>query len=145
MNLNFNVKTDIDPKALRERALEEALQIHRNPSTRKNRSIQEITSTCMYGHAAELFLISQGFIDDHRPFKDLFDMNGTSIEVKVTQCENYVPYVLKRCADKIINSPWMNHPKEVYVFINNKKDFEYIFNGSYTWNESSLQFDKNDV
>jgi|GEM_PF-2678076 hypothetical protein len=142
---DFNIR-DIDPELLRSRAIAEGNKIYQG-STRGNRDLQEVLTTCMHGQAAEIFLMNQGFIDDDREYKDLFEpirLGGNSIEVKVTSFENYIPFVLKRCAYKIQYKN-INHPKRVYLFINDKKSPTYFFNGIYDWNDRDLQFFKNMV
>lgn len=143
-NFSFDVKNDIDSTLLYDRAYKEAYEIYKKPSTRKGRSLEAIIVNCMYGQAAEVYLLQNGFIDDTRPYKDLFEpvkLGSNSIEVKVTQFDHYVPYVLKRCTDRINVQKWMNHPKIIYVFINNKKDSAYSFKGRYKWNGNDFQLD----
>ena len=94
--MRFN-RSQLDQEFLYKRALAEAEKIFAKETTRRGRSIDEIVATCIYGHAAEVYLMSLGYIDDTRPYKDLFEPDDTSIEVKVTEHIGNVPYVLDRC------------------------------------------------
>jgi hypothetical protein len=133
--MKFNAATDIDPKVLLERSREESAQIYARESTRRNRTMEEIVETSMYGLAAEVYLMQEGYIDDDRPYKDLFEpvrMGGKSIEVKVTSGEHYVPYVLERC-DSAAKDKWREYPEKLYVFIGNKETLDYHLQGIYTY------------
>lgn len=136
--MEFNVK-DLDQDMLKSRALKEAKRIFQKKSTRKNRTLEEIHITAMYGHAAEIYLLNNGFTDDDREFKDVISPEGEPVEVKVTEGEYYVPYVLKRCNEAFFE-PWRNYPKILYIFINDKKTFDYKLYGIYEWNDSSKKF-----
>jgi hypothetical protein len=132
--MRFNAACDIDLVYLKERASKEAKLIFSKESTRQGRSFIDILATTMYGHAAEVYLIQhQKFKDDPRPFKDVIDLNGKNVEVKVTECKEYVPYVLARC-EKYASEKWRNYPAIVYIFINNKRDMMYNLEGVYHWN-----------
>lgn len=130
--MNFNVK-NLDQKALHTRAYYEAVLIAANPNQAKGRSLEEIVATCMYGQAAELYMLTQGFTDDLRAYKDVVRPDGVPAEVKVTECEAYVPYVLKRCNSAAMEK-WRQYSKILYIWINNKKSFEYTLYGIYEWN-----------
>lgn len=134
--MKFNLK-QLDIYSIRERAWEEAVKIYNKPSTRHNREFPEILATCMYGQAAEVYLMSQGFTDDTRPFRDVLHPDGTPVEVKVTEGDYYVEYVLEHCREKRL---WKNsdHPDIVYVFINDKKSYEYKLHDIYKWNGSEF-------
>ena len=125
---------NLDQKALYKRALDEAEKIHKKPSTSKNRSLKEIINTCLYGQAAEQYLIEvHGWSDDPRPYKDVINLDNEPVEVKVTEGKYYVPYVLKR-ADQAATETYRNYPKRLIIFINNKKDFTYEKYGEYVYN-----------
>ena len=130
--MKFNLK-DLDPTALRARAYYEAVLIDSNPAQAKGRSFNEILTTCMYGQAAELYMLTQGFTDDLRDYKDVVRPDGVPTEVKVTECEAYVPYVLKRCNAAAFEK-WRKYSKILYIWINDKKSFEYTLYGIYEWN-----------
>lgn len=136
--MEFNVK-DLDQDMLKNRALKEAKLIFQKKTTRKNRTLEEIHITAMYGHAAEIYLLNNGFTDDDREFKDVISPEGEPVEVKVTKSEYYVPYVLKRCNEAASES-WRNYPKILYVFIGNRKTLDYKLSGIYKWNDSSKEF-----
>lgn len=132
--MKFN-RLNLDQEFLYKRAFVEAEKIFEKPSTRKGRELDEIVQTCLYGHAAEVYLMSLGYVDDTRPYKDLFEPDNTSVEIKVTEHIGNVPYVLNRCRDKILDkNNWSGHPLRVYVWINDKKSDEYTLNGIYDWN-----------
>jgi len=131
--MKFNAIIDIDREKLKLRALDEARLIYAKDSTRKNRSLEEILQTCMYGHAAEIYLMECGFTDDPRPYKDLLEKDGTPIEVKVTEGKYYVPFVLAR-AERAAREEWRDYPNKLYVFIADRNTLDYELYGIYTWN-----------
>ena len=131
--MKFNI-ADIDHDLLKARAQAEARQIFLKESTRRNRSLEEIVATVMYGHAAEVYLIQyEGFTDDERPYKDVFDRNGKDVEVKVTECEEYVPFVLARC-EEAAKDKWRKYPKKLYIFIGDRNTLDYHLYGTYSYN-----------
>lgn len=132
--MKFNAKTDISAEALKDRAQAEAMEIYSKGSTRRGRSFNEIVEVCMYGHAAEVYLIEkEGYRDDPRPYKDVIDPNGEPVEVKVTEGDYYVPYVLDRC-NKAAKDSWRKYPKKLIIFVNNKRDLWYNKHAEYVWN-----------
>ena len=132
----FNVR-DLDAKALKERAEAEALQIYSKDSTRQGRSLEEITLTTMYGHAAEVWLLQNGFKDDTRKYKDLIEPSGVSIEVKVTQIEQFVPGVLNRCKEAKLQT-FRDYPDRVYVYVNDRQSPIYSLHGIFNWDGSAF-------
>jgi hypothetical protein len=145
--MKFNAITDLNSDELYSRARREAELIYKKSSTRRNRSLEEIIETTIYGHAAELYLIKHhGFVDDIRDYKDLFDLENNSIEIKVTSKKYFVPYVLSRCNGDA-KEVWKKYPKILYIFIGNKKTNDYYLEGIYEWNGRKfiLQKQKNDV
>ena len=130
----FNAR-DLDQHALKERAETEAKLIYNKPSTRRNRSLQEITETVLYGHVAEQYLIENGYTDDLRPYKDVIGLDGEPVEVKVTEGDYYVEYVLDR-ANKAASESWRQYPKWLYIFIGNRDTLDYHLEGIYLWNGS---------
>ena len=133
MDMSFSIDDIEDKHEWSERAMNEAKQIHRKPSTAAGRTLNQIYEACLYGHAAEQYLLEMGYMDDMRDFKDIIDPQGDPVEIKCTEHLGNVPYVLDRCkaAKKVV---WKNYPDIVYVFINNKKSKEYIHEGIYVWN-----------
>jgi hypothetical protein len=145
--MKFNAKTDLDPARLYNRAETEAKLIHSKPSTARGRSLENIIETVMYGHAAELYLIDhESFSDDPREYKDVIDTEGNQVEVKVTEGEYYVPYVLQRCNDAAIET-WRKYPEILYIFIGNKETYDYELHGIYHWNSKQfcLQTEEDNV
>lgn len=130
--MQFNV-TELDSGLLKERSFEEASIIHSKASTARGRSLEEIAATTMYGHAAECYLLELGFDDDPRPYKDVIDPAGNPVEVKVTEGDYYVPYVLKRC-NEAASQKWREYPEILYIFIGDKKTGDYHLEGIYNWN-----------
>lgn len=133
MDMSFTID-DIQNKAeWRERAMNEAKQIHSKKSTARNRSLNEIYEACLYGHAPEQYLIESGWEDDMRKYKDVIDPMGDLNEIKVTEHIGNVPYVLARCQAAKLET-WREYPDIVYIFINDRKSKEYIHEGIYFWN-----------
>ena len=128
--MKFN-RSKLDQQLLLARAEAEASKIVVKDKTGRN--YQQILEACLYGQAAEVYLLSIGYIDDTRPYKDLFEPDDTPIEVKVTQHIGNVPYILDRCAERIQES-WRTHPTRVYIWINDKESDGYELNGIYDWN-----------
>lgn len=135
--MKFSIR-DIDHSALARRAKEEATQIFNKPSTRRNRSFNEIFSTSLYGHVAEQYLIEkENFTDDPRPYKDVINKNGEHVEVKVTEGDYYVPYVLKR-ANNAHAETFRNYPDILYIFIAKTFSDEYHLHGIYQWDDKKF-------
>lgn len=128
----FNAK-DLDQSALRARAEVEAQLIYDKPSTRRNRSLQEVIETVLYGHVAEQYLIEQGWEDDLRPYKDVIHPDGTPVEIKVTEGEYYVQYVLQR-ANEAARQSWRKYPEQLYIFIGDRSTLDYKLYETYSWN-----------
>jgi len=92
----------------------------------------------MYGQAAEVYLIQyHGFSDDDRIYKDVLDPNGKDVEVKVTECEEYVPFVLSRC-NKAAKDKWRQYPKKLYIFIGDRQTLDYHLYGTYSYNGTNF-------
>ena len=141
INTKFNA-ADLDAPTLLSRAKEESEQIFAKESTRRGRTLQKIIETSMYGHAAELYLIEKcQFKDDPRKYKDLFDTEGNPVEVKVTEGDYYVPYVLDR-ATKAKSEAWRGFPDILYVFIGDKITVDYSLYGIYKWCENQFVLQK---
>ena len=132
--MKFNAKNDLDPVRLYNRAEAEAKLIYSKPSTQRGRTLENIIETVMYGHAAELYLIDhEGFKDDTREYKDVVDLDGNDVEVKVTEGEHYVSYVLDRCNAAAMET-WRKYPEKLYIFIGDKESCDYHLHGIYEWN-----------
>ena len=139
--MNFNA-ADLNPKLYLERADKEANEIFSKESTRKGRTKAQILETVLYGHAAEVFLMEYyDFKDDDRKYKDLFDKEGNSIEVKVTEGDYYVPYVLKRAVEAK-QKKWMKFSNILYIFIGNKTTADYFLHGIYKWDNKKFVLQK---
>ena len=136
-NMKFNA-AELNASMLLARAKEESEQMFSKESTRRGRSLQKIIETALYGHAAELYLIEKcQFKDDPRKYKDVFDPEGNSVEVKVTEGDYYVPYVLDR-ANKAKAETWRGFPDILYVFIGDKVTVDYSLYGIYKWCENKF-------
>ena len=138
MDMSFSIDDIEDKHEWGERAMNEAKQIHRKPSTARGRTLNEIYEVCLYGHAAEQYLLEMGYMDDIRDYKDIIDPQGDPIEIKCTEHSGNVPYVLARCQSAKLET-WRKYPNIVYVFINNKKSKEYIHEGIYVWNGNKFE------
>ena len=130
--MKFNA-SDLNPELFLKRANKEAEEIF-SKETRRNRTKAEILETVLYGHAAEVYLIEyHNFKDDERKYKDVFDTEGNSIEVKVTEGEYYVKHVLDRAIEDK-KQPWRKFSDILYIFIGNKTTADYHLHGIYKWN-----------
>jgi hypothetical protein len=131
--VKFN-RNDLDQEFLHARTEDEAKQIFNKESTRQGRTYEQVYQTCLYGQTAECYLIQfQKFKDDPRPYKDVFTPVGKPAEIKVTEGDYYVDYVIERC-EKYAKEKWRQYPSIVYVFIGNKSSLEYNLYGVYHWN-----------
>lgn len=125
---------NLNQEAWAERARAEAILIHGKDSTRRNRSLEEIYETTKYGHAAEQYLIEEfGFEDDPRIYKDVINTSGDPVEVKVTENENNVIYVLKRC-NEAAKEKWRKFPKKLMIFVSPRSGTTYHLHGYYEYN-----------
>ena len=132
-------KSDIDQQALYFRASKEAKRIHEDPSpaVHQDRTFDQILKQCLRGHYAELWLMAQGYVDDDRKYKDLYEPDGiTSIDVKVTTCAANCRNVLQGMADKIARG--IPVARRIYIFLNPMDSDEYEFYGIWNWNGSSF-------
>jgi hypothetical protein len=137
--MKFNA-TQLDIPFLKERARREADFIMQSESKMRGRSPTQVIVDCLYGHAAECYLIKHcGYTDDSDDYKDVKDKNGKSVEVKVTSHEFNVKYVLERC-NEAIKQKWRKHPTKLLIFIGNKTTLDYHLYGSYSYN--GIQFIK---
>ena len=73
MDMSFSIDDIKNKNEWYERAVNEAKQIHRKPSTARGRTLNQIIEVCLYGHAPEQYLLETGWDDDERPYKDLLD------------------------------------------------------------------------
>lgn len=139
------IASDLDQQFLKNRAKKEAEGIYYggSPETIRGRSLMQIFVTCLYGQAAEVYLLQfENFTDDERKFKDVFDTNGESVEVKVTAAEWKVRSVLKRAIRAKTVDTWRNFSDILYIFIGeeNTKDASYELYGIYHWNNETKNF-----
>lgn len=131
--MKFNAK-ELDVSFLKERARKEANFILQSKSKMRGRSPLEVMMDCLYGQAAECYLIQyHGYTDDSADYRDVKDKKKKSIEVKVTSKESYVKYVLERC-DKAIKEKWRNYPTKLLIFIGDKTTLDYYLYGTYSYN-----------
>ena len=131
--MKFNAIKDLNKDELYERALAEATLIHSKSSTAQGRSLEQIIETVLYGHAAELYLIKHhNFRDDIHAYRDVIDLDNNPVEVKVTEGEHYVSYVLERC-NAAAKETWRKYPEILYVFIGDKETYDYHLHGIYHW------------
>lgn len=140
MDMSFSIDDIKDKAEWRERAMNEAKQIHSKASTARGRSLNQIYETRLYGGVAEQYLLETGWEDDQRKFKDVIDPQGDPVEVKTTEHIGNVPYVLDRCKEAKLEV-WRNYQDIVYIFINDKKSKEFVHEGTYLWN--GKEFERN--
>lgn len=141
--MKFNIR-DIDVGMLKERALKEAKEILKSDAKTKGRTPLEVKINCLYGQAAECYLIQyQGYTDDSDDFKDVKDKNGIPVEVKVTSKESNVKYVLERC-NAAIKRKFREHPTKLIVFIGDKTTLDYHLYGHYLYNGIEFIKEQND-
>jgi len=131
--MRFNAK-ELDIPFLKQRARKEADFILQSESKMNGRSPLQVMIDCLYGQAAECYLIQhQGYTDDADDYKDVKDKNKKSVEIKVTSKEFNVEYVLKRC-NQAVKQKWRNYPTKLLIFIGNKTTLDYYLFGTYYYN-----------
>lgn len=144
MMLKFSIK-DLNQKNLEKTARDEAELIYNKKSTRGDRSFEDVYETTLYGKAAEQYLIEKHeYKDDSRVYRDVIDTNNVPTEVKVTQTEAYVPFVLER-ANKAARESWREYPEKLVVFISPKNKSVYTFYKTYLWNKKSKVFEESNI
>lgn len=135
--MKFNAK-ELDIPFLKARARKEADLILQSESKTRGRTPIQVMIDCLYGQAAECYLIQhQGYTDDSDDYKDTKDKNGESTEVKVTGKESNVKYVLERCNEAMKeNWRWRKtaRPKRLLIFIGNRTTLDYHLFGTYCYN-----------
>jgi hypothetical protein len=137
--MKFNASI-IDKDFLKARAFAEAKEILKSESKTRGRTDLEVKMDCLYGHAAECYLLQyENFKDDSREYKDVFDRTGKAVDVKVTAHAGNIPYILER-ANKYASERWRNFPRKLYIFIGNKVTLDYYLYGIYCYN--GIEFTK---
>jgi hypothetical protein len=132
MMMRFNI-CDLDQDRLDTRVNEQAMEIYANVERARGRSLDDIKQDCRVGLAAEVYLIDHcGFKDDERLYKDVIDLDGHSVEVKVTSNQAYVSYVLDRLI-KAKGEAYRDISDIVYLFVVNKNTWDYELEGVYHW------------
>ena len=139
----FNVRQHIDPHTLKTRAFNEAEQIYSKESTRRGRNIAEIAEACMFGHAPEIWMMTNGgYVDDTRKYKDLFAPDHpVEVEVKTVGYPDAVPFEIERCNKRKVEH-WRKFPDYIFVWIGNRKSGDYYFEGLYIYEKSEEKFKK---
>ena len=130
-SLDFTLDDIKDYPAYFKRAEEEATLCYNKASTRRGRSWIDVFKVFLMSHAAETYLMENfDYTDDTRLFKDLFNLDGESVEIKTTISEDYVDKVLENlvAAKKL---KWRDISNIMYLWIVNKK--HYTFYGKYEW------------
>ena len=131
--MKFNASI-IDKEFLKDRAFAEAKEILKSKNKTRGRTALEVKIDCLYGHVAECYLLQyENFKDDLREYKDVFDREGKSVDVKVTVHPGNIPYILEN-ANKYAKEKWRNFPKRLYIFIGNKTTLDYYLYGIYCYN-----------
>lgn len=124
--------SELDHGIWSARAIQEAKAIFSKPSTARGRTYEQILQACLRGQAAETWLLSKGYTNDDRPFHDVIDPKGEPIEVKVTEGDYYVRYVLDRYEARLLQG-WGDLSKTVYIFLNEEDSDQYTFHGIFKW------------
>ena len=132
---NFNI-SELDQDALNKKAKEEADGVWmdgKGPQVH-GRTYEKLLEDCKRGDAAEHYLIEkQGFTNDDRPFKDVFDPSGASVEVKVTTSTwTADKYTIPAC-NEARKLAYRNFSDIVYLFINPKGTEDYSLYKILTW------------
>ena len=80
-------------------------------------------------------LKKQGFTNDERKFKDVFDPSGASVEVKVTTSTwTADKFTIPACNEaRGQKNNWRNFSDIVYLFINPKESDDYSLYKILTW------------
>jgi hypothetical protein len=128
--------SDLNLKFLKARAKAEAEEIYKgSEASRKGRSLMQIFESCLYGQAAEVYLIEkEGFTDNPEQYKDVFNPEGKEVEVKVTSLPK-VKAKLIECK----NNKW-RISDILYIFIGDFRTGEYSLHGIYHWDTTTKQF-----
>lgn len=135
----FNAR-DINPIALKKRATLEADQIWNSTADNKRgRSYKELLADTLMGHAAEMFLILCGYLDNPQKYMDLFEpkaLGEDTLDVKVIKdkgkryVEVSIKNTLKRCAKKKIE---YNFANKIYIYLFDEETLDYTLEGIYVW------------
>ena len=135
--MKFDALLDLDRSAWFAKALEEAHMIHQREYNRDNGEIME---KCVYGAAAEQWLIQhREHENDVRPFKDVLDPVGRGVEVKTTSREKYVDNVLQRANESAVQ-PWRDFEKRLYIFVGCPRTYKYEFHSIHNWSVKDKRF-----
>lgn len=132
---NFNI-SELDQEALDKKAKEEAdgVWMDGNGPQVHGRTYKKLLEDCKRGDAAEHYLIEkQGFTNDDRPFKDVFDPSGASVEVKVTTSTWTADKFTIPACNKARKLTYRNFSDIVYLFINPKESDDYSLYKILTW------------
>ena len=139
MNLDFNINDIQDKDWYIKRARAEAKLCYDTPSTRKGRTWDDLYASYRQGHAPEAYLIENfGYKDDTRKFKDVFNPNGESVEVKTTRNKSNVKIILNDLAN-IKNDPkqaFRKIPNIVYMWLVDDIMTNYKYFGKFEWTRS---------
>ena len=131
--MKFNAK-DLDLEFLKARAFKEAEYIMRSPDKRRGRSDLRIKEDCLFGQAAECYLLQcEGFTDDSREYKDVKDRNRKPVEVKVISYPQAIGKLLER-VNLSAKQRYKQYARKLYVFVGNRITADYYLYGTYSYN-----------
>ena len=132
--IDFNIN-EINPIQLHDRATNEAKKIATNTSFKMSgRTYEDLIRQTRRGHAAEIYLIDVlGYKDDEREYKDVIDPAGNFVEVKVTNSERNIPFMIERFANIKLTEEWKDWPDHLIIFINPIDSSEYTYNSRWQW------------
>lgn len=126
---------DLDYDTLYNKAYKEAIGISRNDK----RPLKKIIKNCIYGIAAEQYLIEKKkFRNDPRIYHDVIDREGNSVEIKVTCNIKNIKNVIERCNVK--KKQYKDFSSIVYIFVSEVDSFFYKLHEIVEWNETDNIF-----
>lgn len=132
--MQFN-RHDLDQVLICDRALEEAKGIFEHPSRARGRSLDQIFNYCVQGQSAEVYLMQcHGYTSDPHKYGDVINPVDERVEVKTTDDESGVEYVVDKCNQIKLKESWRNYPEHLYVFIYNRETLDYYLYDKYKWN-----------
>lgn len=153
MHLNMFTKIfdirDIDKDTLKLRAKAEADRVW---TPFQKRTWEQAYKRCLQGHAAELHVISQGFIDIEKPYMDQIDLYHETADQKVwdiTNIDNPIPWI--QGAEYNNTRKWRDRKAKygdgmsnhIYVWLLNK--FECKLHAVFVWSKEKRIYEKSSL
>lgn len=135
-------KSDVNEELVIQRAQDEYERLIENPDNFKDGlTNDDIYANCIRGQYAEVWLLENGYCNDNRMYCDVLNKNGEPVEVKVA-ANNYANFLHKLIERCIYRKREMRdrYASNLYVFINQDGDDEYIVHGTYKWDQKQKIF-----